>query len=627
VSYNKFRGLGKRMRDLLGLLEYSVVNSAAGTAEYALFAMPTGGQTGGEGANSSYWGSFGRDGGSSSSSGGGGGGVSSDVALHDVFEMYYGLRYQLLKNMMNSELRQLERASIRPAPASAGGGTALDLSHYVRQSFSLLLRVIHLEFHLFETLFLTSGRGTGNSTDRVGVSKVSDGGKWVTEADKSKATTKATDKYNDKYNVKSNDKPASADPAQSAYPAPIALERASSMDSINSDSAGGSIVRWSTDPILRGRVSAFVKIADSMCALVSGELRARIIKEKSVDALCRIISTLCDDMTAQVASLRLPTPALRRLEVCLTGAVSDGLERLSYCTEVTLRREIQCFEPLPSQLAYPDILTDIRAAAAEKAKAAASGHDDSYLTLDSIAQSWYPPMRGTLSLLSKLYGVIDAGTFEDFASRVVPLCVKMLRNGADKIRRGGGSCGGGAPALLHADLFLVRHLLILREQLTPFDTRFQAIERRLDFSPTGVAFGAMMKNTRSLFKFDSSNALMQFSQNGLPELKTRQIDVRRDLDVTLKEACRLLRCSAVTLMLGPLESFLAKVEFIVFVIVVVIFFVFVFLFLCIYYCSIHGSMQLMSCSSSSYCLNIHILGVGFLRHRYPYRCRGGGGRQ
>ena len=168
-------------------------------------------------------------------------------------------------------------------------------------------------------------------------------------------------------------------------------------------------------------------------------------------------------------------------------------------------------------------------------------------------------MRSTLALLSKLYGIVDAGTFEEFASRVVPLCVKMLRNGADKIRRGHGSCGGGPPALLHADLFLVRHLLILREQLTPFDTRFQYVERNLDFSPTGIAFSNMLKNTKHLFKMDSSNALMQFSHDGVPELKTKQVDVRRDLDITLKESCRLLRCSAVTLMLGPLESFLAKV--------------------------------------------------------------------
>lgn len=35
---------------------------------------------------------------------------------------------------------------------------------------------------------------------------------------------------------------------------------------------------------------------------------------------------------------------------------SDAQERLSYCAEMRLRQDVQMFEPLPSQLAYPDIL-------------------------------------------------------------------------------------------------------------------------------------------------------------------------------------------------------------------------------------------------------------------------------
>lgn len=78
------------MRDLLELLEYSILNSAAGSAEYALFAtIPLHGQDGNTGysSSSSYWGSFGRDGAASALTN-----VSGDVALRDVFEMYYGLR-------------------------------------------------------------------------------------------------------------------------------------------------------------------------------------------------------------------------------------------------------------------------------------------------------------------------------------------------------------------------------------------------------------------------------------------------------------------------------------------------------------------------------------------------------
>jgi len=36
-----------------------------------------------------------------------------------------------------------------------------------------------------------------------------------------------------------------------------------------------------------------------------------------------------------------------------------------------------------------------------------------------VYETWYPPMRHTLSLLSKLYGVVEMAVFEDFARRAV----------------------------------------------------------------------------------------------------------------------------------------------------------------------------------------------------------------
>jgi conserved oligomeric Golgi complex subunit 3 len=69
---------------------------------------------------------------------------------------------------------------------------------------------------------------------------------------------------------------------------------------------------------------------------------------------------------------------------------------------------------------------------------------------------------------------------------------------------------------LHGDLFLTRHLLILREQLIPFNMNLQSVEKQLDFSTTGSALTSFVQNSMSLLRFDSSNTFFQIARDGLP---------------------------------------------------------------------------------------------------------------
>ena len=231
---------------------------------------------------------------------------------------------------------------------------------------------------------------------------------------------------------------------------------------------------------------------------------------------------------------------------------------MGYCAEIRFRQEVQLFEPIHNQLAYPGILEKSSAAMEDVSNEgnldASSGSSDSVgaqKSIDDVSRTWYPPLKNTLALLSKLYGVVEMSVFEDFARRGVILCVNSLRSGADKVKRKGSH--------LHGDLFLVRHLLILREQLIPFEIRLNTTERKLDWSGTRVAMNNMLHNAKSMVQFNMNNAFLQLAWDGIPGMQEQEVDAKRDLDNVLKQACGSLKQNATKMLLGPLDSFMAKV--------------------------------------------------------------------
>lgn len=59
---------------------------------------------------------------------------------------------------------------------------------------------------------------------------------------------------------------------------------------------------------------------------------------------------------------------------------------------------------------------------------------------------------------------------------------------------------------------------------------------------------------------DTSNSLLHLAVDGLPGVCESHIDVKKRMDEHLKASCQALRTSALHFLLGPLESFLAKVS-------------------------------------------------------------------
>ena len=225
----------------------------------------------------------------------------------------------------------------------------------------------------------------------------------------------------------------------------------------------------------------------------------------------------------------------------ISSVIQDAQERLIFCANSTLNKDVVKFKPKPADLDYPEKLRPKEKSAASAA--ASTTAEDSVVSdddamerqLQQVYESWFPPIRTVLKILSKLFRVVESSVFEDMALHSVQACTRCLKDGAAHIRQHSGD--------IHADLFLVKHLLILREQLSPFDIELRSVERQLDFSEAGKAVARFLANrNRRIFSVSTENALVTLLREGV-SVQESAVDSKRDLEDALRSAVSSFRGS------------------------------------------------------------------------------------
>ncbi|XP_063160680.1 conserved oligomeric Golgi complex subunit 3 isoform X2 [Candoia aspera] len=264
--------------------------------------------------------------------------------------------------------------------------------------------------------------------------------------------------------------------------------------------------------------------------------------------------------------------------------LEDVQERLVYRTHIYIQTDILGYKPAPGDLAYPaklEMMEQIAQSLKDEEKklpADASISTAKQDNPDSCSEvkpdtlepcnprlhttvspadlhgMWYPTVRRTLVCLSKLYRCIDGTVFQGLSQEALSACIQSLLAAADSIAK--------SKTQIDGQLFLIKHLLILREQIAPFHTEFTIKEISLDLKKTrDAAFKILNPMTvPQFFRLSSNNAIIQFLLEGTPEIREHYIDSKKDVDRHLKLACEQFIQQQTKQLVEPLEEFLSKVS-------------------------------------------------------------------
>ncbi|XP_051156625.1 conserved oligomeric Golgi complex subunit 3 [Leptopilina boulardi] len=318
---------------------------------------------------------------------------------------------------------------------------------------------------------------------------------------------------------------------------------------------------------------------EGLCTSLYDTLRPFIIHINHLETLAEICCILRIEMLDEHVQNNFE-PLQGFGNICLQ-LLHDVQERLVFRAHLYLQTDVVGYKPSPGDLSYPEklkMMEEIAQSIREETRQiklkriSVSSMDSNiseqisrtHLTMDPIYQRtnmgnspadlhgmWYPTVRRTLVCLSRLYRCVDRPVFQSLSQEAITLCVQSIEEAKQQIQL--------RASQLDAELFQIKHLLILREQIAPFQVDFTVKEYSLDFSKVKTAaFGLLEKRSR-LFTL-SNNALLEFLLEGAPQMKEHLIDSRKHVDAKLKSTCQRLIQYSTNLLIEPVLKLLEKAK-------------------------------------------------------------------
>ncbi|XP_022750025.1 conserved oligomeric Golgi complex subunit 3-like isoform X3 [Durio zibethinus] len=201
--------------------------------------------------------------------------------------------------------------------------------------------------------------------------------------------------------------------------------------------------------------------------------------------------------------------------------------------------QIANYIPFDEDLDYPAKLEHSADVKSENASADAN---------PDVFKTWYPPLEKTISILSKLYRCLEPAVFTGLAQEAVEVCSVSIQKASKLIAKRSTQMDG--------QLFLIKHLLILREQIAPFDIEFSVTYKELDFSHLLEHLRRILRGQASLFDWSRSTSLARTLS---PRVLESQVDAKKELEKSLKATCEEFIMAVTKQIVDPMLSFVTKV--------------------------------------------------------------------
>uniref|UniRef100_A0A3P9HTV1 Conserved oligomeric Golgi complex subunit 3 n=1 Tax=Oryzias latipes TaxID=8090 RepID=A0A3P9HTV1_ORYLA len=322
------------------------------------------------------------------------------------------------------------------------------------------------------------------------------------------------------------------------------------------------------------------ELLEKLCLSLYDVLRPLIIHIVHLETLSELCGILKNEMLED--HVRNNASQLGAFDTMVKQMLEDVQERLVYRTHIYIQTDIIGYNPAPGDLAYPEkleMMEKISQSLKEeqmKQMSQESSFSDVQLEDGGVRRNnsagslevsrlqtsispadlhgmWYPTVRRTLVCLSKLYRCIDRAVFQGLSQEALSACIQSLLKASEIIIKSKTQVDG--------QLFLIKHLLIMREQIAPFHTDFAIKEISLDLKKTRDAAFKILnpKAVPKFFRLNSHNAILEFLLEGTPEIKEHYIDSKKDVDRHLKFSCEQFIQQQTRIFVGNLEEFLTKV--------------------------------------------------------------------